>query len=178
MPVKQTWWIWVYKPDRSITHCYFGTASWIITKRNRFLYHYCDVIMGAMGCQITSLTIVYSTQLHSGANQKNIKAPRHWPLWPVTGELLAPMASNAEHVSIWWRHHVYEQYSTTKKQEIWHWIYWFGHFQRLMSCELRIGALVNTFGEKYRCGEHTLFHIPLPVAPNFDNNHKGNGLYE
>ena len=28
----------------------------------------------------TSLTIVYST-VHSGADQRNIKAPRHWPLW-------------------------------------------------------------------------------------------------
>ena len=51
-------------------------------------------------------------------------------------------------------------------------------FQRLMSCELRIEALGNRFGEKYRGGEHTLFHIILPLAPNFDNNHKGNGLYE
>ena len=31
--------------------------------------------------------------------KENIKAPRHWPLW---GEI----ASNAENVSIWWRHHV------------------------------------------------------------------------
>ena len=26
---------------------------------------------------------------------------------PVNGELPAPMASNAEHVSIWWRHHIH-----------------------------------------------------------------------
>ena len=31
--------------------------------------HYCDVIMGAMASQITSLTIVYST-IHSGADQR------------------------------------------------------------------------------------------------------------
>ena len=40
--------------------------------------------------------------------QQNIKAPRHWPLCgdsPVTGEFPAEMASNAENVSIWWRHH-------------------------------------------------------------------------
>ena len=39
----------------------------------------------------------------------NIKAPRHWPLCgnsPGTGEFPAQMASNAENVSIWWRHHV------------------------------------------------------------------------
>ena len=38
----------------------------------------------------------------------NIKAPRHWLCArnsPVTGEFLAQKASNAENVSIWWRHH-------------------------------------------------------------------------
>ena len=39
--------------------------------------------------------------------KQNIKAPRHWPCegnsqW--TGEFPAQMASNAENVSIWWRH--------------------------------------------------------------------------
>ena len=33
--------------------------------------------------------------------------PRHCPLWGVTGEFPAQMASNAENVSIWWRHHGY-----------------------------------------------------------------------
>ena len=40
--------------------------------------------------------------------KENIKAPRHWPLCgnsPWTGEFPAQMASNAENVSIWWRHH-------------------------------------------------------------------------
>ena len=37
--------------------------------------------MGAMAFQITSLTIAYST-VYSGADKKkNIKAPRHWPVW-------------------------------------------------------------------------------------------------
>ena len=38
----------------------------------------------------------------------NIKAPCHWPLWVEftgTGEFPAQRASNAENVSIWWRHH-------------------------------------------------------------------------
>ena len=42
--------------------------------------------------------------------KENIKAPRHWPFFagnsPVPGEFSAQMASNAENVSIWWRHHV------------------------------------------------------------------------
>ena len=38
--------------------------------------------------------------------KENIKAPRHWPLCgEFTGEFPAQMASNAENVSIWWRHH-------------------------------------------------------------------------
>ena len=41
--------------------------------------------------------------------KENIKAPRHWPScgeFTGTGEFPAQMASNAENVSIWWRHHV------------------------------------------------------------------------
>ena len=41
--------------------------------------------------------------------KENIKGLRHWPLCgnsPVTGEFPAQKASSAEHVSIWWRHHV------------------------------------------------------------------------
>ena len=41
--------------------------------------HYRYVIMGAMAYQITSLMIVYLT-VYSGADKKNIKAPRHWHL--------------------------------------------------------------------------------------------------
>ena len=40
--------------------------------------------------------------------KENIKARRHWPLcgeFTGTGEFPAQMASNAENVSIWWRHH-------------------------------------------------------------------------
>ena len=70
--------------------------------------HYTDVIMTTMASQITSLTVVYSI-VYSSANQKNIKAPCHWPLcgeFTGTGEFPAQRASNAEDVSIWWRHHI------------------------------------------------------------------------
>ena len=40
--------------------------------------HYNDVIMGTMASQI-GLTIVDSI-VYSGADQRSIKAPRHWPL--------------------------------------------------------------------------------------------------
>ena len=36
--------------------------------------------MGALASQITSLTIVYSV-VYAGTDKKNIKTPRHWPLF-------------------------------------------------------------------------------------------------
>ena len=70
--------------------------------------HYNDVIMGAIASQITSLTIVYST-VYSGADQSKHQSSaslafargNHRDRW-----IIAQMASNAENVSIWWRHHV------------------------------------------------------------------------
>ena len=63
--------------------------------------------MGAIASQITSLTIVYST-VYSDADKKTSKL-RVTGLCaensPVTGEFPAQMASNAENVSIWCRHH-------------------------------------------------------------------------
>ena len=62
--------------------------------------HYNDVITSAMASQITSVSIVYST-FCSGADKKNIKAPRHWPLCrELSGGCPAQKASNAENVSI------------------------------------------------------------------------------
>ena len=64
--------------------------------------------MGAMASQITSLTIVYST-VYSGADQRKDQSFAFTGLCagksPGTGEFPAQMASNAENVSIWWRHH-------------------------------------------------------------------------
>ena len=65
--------------------------------------------MGAMKSQITSLTIVYST-VYSGADHiKKTSKLRVSDLCegnsPVTGDFTAQRASNAETVSIWWRHH-------------------------------------------------------------------------
>ena len=53
-----------------IKACMFSTCH---------VYHYSDVIMGAIASQITSLTIVYST-VYSGTDQRKHKAPRNWPL--------------------------------------------------------------------------------------------------
>ena len=78
-----------------------------------FKFHYGDVILGAMASQITSLTIVYST-FYSGADKKKTSKNRVTGLCvgnsPVTGEFPAQNTSNAENISIWWRHHIIEVY--------------------------------------------------------------------
>ena len=71
--------------------------------------HYCDVIMSTMASQITSLSIVYSI-FRSGADKKTSKLGVTGLCAgnsPETGEFPAQMASIAENVSIWWRHHGY-----------------------------------------------------------------------
>ena len=63
--------------------------------------------MGAMVSQITNLTIVYSTDLFRRRLKKTAKL-RVTGLCagnsPVTDEFLAQMVSEAENVSICWRH--------------------------------------------------------------------------
>ena len=63
-------------------------------------YHYCDVIMGAMASQITSLAIVYSS-VHSGIDKRKHQSSttpafvlgiQRWPVnsshkWPVTRKM-------------------------------------------------------------------------------------------
>ena len=69
--------------------------------------HYNDVIMGAMASRITSPTIVYSN-VYSDADQRKHQSSTSLALcgeFTVTGKFPAQMASNAENVSIWWRHH-------------------------------------------------------------------------
>ena len=64
--------------------------------------------MCEMASQITRLTIVYLTVYSDTAQRKN-QPPPHWPLCgnsPVTGQFPAQVASNAENISIWLRHHV------------------------------------------------------------------------
>ena len=64
--------------------------------------------MSTVASQITSLTTVYST-VYSGADKKNPKL-RFTGLCegnsPVTGQFPPQRTSDAENVSIWWRHHV------------------------------------------------------------------------
>ena len=89
---------WLIKQDKRPRRVGVKYGYQIITNTA----HYSDVIMGAKASQITSLTIVYSDVYSDSDKKKIIKAPRHWPL---CREFTAQMASNAENVSIWWRHH-------------------------------------------------------------------------
>ena len=59
-------------------------------------------MMGAIASRISSLAIVYST-VYSGADQRKHESSASLAF--VRGEFPAQMASNAENVSIWWRHH-------------------------------------------------------------------------
>ena len=84
----------------------------------RYYYsHRNGVIMSTMASQITSHMIVYST-VYSRPRSKRISKLRVTGLCagnsPVTGEFPAQRASNAEKVSIWWRHHAQ---NTQKRRE-------------------------------------------------------------
>ena len=71
--------------------------------------HYNDVTMGAMASQITSFTIVYKRlfrRISKKTSKLRVTSLCEWN-FPVTGEFPAQRASNAENVSIWWRHHYY-----------------------------------------------------------------------
>ena len=95
----------------SYTHWHVSTA--------KFSFHYDDVIMSTIASQITSLTIVYST-VYSGADQSKHQSSASLTGFcvgnsPGTGEFPAQMASNAENVSIWWRHHAFKLLSNIRK---------------------------------------------------------------
>ena len=75
----------------------------------QWVFHYCDVILGVMASQVTSLTTVYLT-VDSQADQRKhqssaslafVRGVNRWPVnsphkWSVT----------RKNVSIWWQHHV------------------------------------------------------------------------
>ena len=65
--------------------------------------------MGALVSQITNLTIVFAT-VYLDTDKKKTSKLRVIALCagnsPEAGEFPAQMVSNAENVSIWWRHHV------------------------------------------------------------------------
>ena len=67
------------------------------------IFHYDDVIMGTMASQITSLAVVYAI-VYSDEDQRKHQSSASLAF--VWGIHRGQMASYAENVSIWWRHHV------------------------------------------------------------------------
>ena len=69
--------------------------------------HYRDVTMSTLASQITSVSIVYPI-VRSGKDQRKHQSSASLAFVrgnsPVTGEFLAQRVSNAENISIWWRH--------------------------------------------------------------------------
>ena len=78
------------------------------------VFHYNYVVMSTMASQFNGVLVVHST-VCSGEDKKKTSKLRVTGLWegnsPVTGEFPAQRASNAENVSILWRHHVAPNYA-------------------------------------------------------------------
>ena len=91
-------WIWSW----------FLVSEYIVLKSTN-IYAGCSVRMGAMASQITKLTVVYLI-VYSGADQRKHQSFASLAFVgnsPVIGEFPAQRASDAENVSIWWRHHAH-----------------------------------------------------------------------
>ena len=112
--ITQTFWLCVALDSESITPL----------GGNLIFVHYSDVMMSAKASQITSVTIVYST-VYSRRRSKKTSKLRVTGLCegnsPVTGEFPAQMGSNAENVSIWWRHHVHHTHQNAESITRWSW---------------------------------------------------------
>ena len=100
-------------PTVVISILYHGHQATLHTSNRNHIpkqQHYSDVIMSAMASQITSLTIVYPT-VYTGADQRKHQSSTSPDfVLRVIGlhagnSLVTQRASNAENVSIWWRHH-------------------------------------------------------------------------
>ena len=100
--------IQIFASRSQLTICQHWFRQWIGANQSGKPLHYSDVIMDATAFQITSLTIVFST-VYSRRRSKKASKLRVTGLCagnsPGTGEFLVQRVSNAENVSIWWRHH-------------------------------------------------------------------------
>ena len=93
-----------------------SSSIYWISGRYTSTFHYDDVIMSAIASQITSLTIVYSI-VYSDADQRYHQSSASLAfVWGIhRGPVNSPqeMASYAENVSIWWRHHAKVSFPNT-----------------------------------------------------------------
>ena len=69
---------------------------------------YNDVIMTTIASQITSLAVVYSTVYSDADQRKHQSSVSLVFVWGINRDRWIPR-TNAENVSIWWRHHVVEK---------------------------------------------------------------------
>ena len=108
--------------QHSIVYCATATKTDIsMGECKNDVTYYNGVILSAMSSLITSLTIVYST-VYWRRRSKNTSKLHVTGLCegnsPVTDEFPAQRASNAENVSIWWRHH--DQCVSNSVASFWH----------------------------------------------------------
>ena len=104
--------VWVWKVKQNATRMCPVHPKELCKRPAHCWAQHSDITMSAMASLITgaSIKIVYSTVCW-GANQRKhlCQVLRHWPLWgnpPVTERVPSQGASDAEHVSIWLRHHI------------------------------------------------------------------------
>ena len=96
---------WACSLKRRLCH---GLDIRVIVRKIGSWTHYDDVIMSAMASQIANLANVYSTVYSRRRSKKTSKLCVTGLCegnLPVTGEFPSQRASDAENVSIWWRHH-------------------------------------------------------------------------
>ena len=121
----------VSKPMSSVLLSSDLFSSAVRMCRAKLIMHYSDVMTGTMASQITSLTDCLLSRLFKHSSKKTSKL-RVTGLCegnsPVTGVFPAQMTSDAENVSIWWRHHLYRMRSLSCcVRNIWItpvWLYW------------------------------------------------------
>ena len=130
--------------------------------------------MRAMASHITSVSIVCST-VYSGTDQRKHQSSASL-VWnsPVTGEFPAQRSSNAENVSIWWRHCVKHLVTCIVFLNVANLRY--AHISHMLQRQRRYNWTLNTMtssnGNIFRftgplCGEFTGDRwIPLTKASN------------
>ena len=136
-----------------------------------FFFTHCDyndVIMSAMAYQITNLTIVYSS-VYAGANQRKRQSSallafvRGILRWPVNSP---QRASNAEYVSIWWRHHVLTRMWYKSPKKFYQYEFFQLRFLLVLSSQLQFTAVIT-----FNCLDTPCLHSHLILmVVNIENS--------
>ena len=74
------------------------------------LWHYSDVIMSTMASQINGVLIAFSTVCLGAGQRKHQNSASVAYGRGMTGGFPSEKSSNAENVSIWWRHYEYKKF--------------------------------------------------------------------